>query len=72
MAKTEYEPPRVITPNDPYLAAYCEYGTYFYTWCTYGYGEWGSGSWELKFTGLIFYFFLSSLIRSNYKSYTKV
>lgn len=43
MAKTEYEPPRVITPNDPYLAAYCEYGTYFYTWCTYGYGEWGSG-----------------------------
>lgn len=30
------------------------------------------GSWELKFTGLIFYFFLSSLIRSNYKSYTKV
>lgn len=33
------------------------------------------GSWELKFTGLIFlflHFFISSSIRSNYKSYTKV
>lgn len=42
MAKTEYEPPRVINPSGPDYY-YCEYGTYFYTYCTYGYGEWGSG-----------------------------
>lgn len=44
MAKTEYEPPRVINPSGPdYYAAYCEYGKYFYTYCTYGYTEWGAG-----------------------------
>ena len=40
-ASKEYEPPRVLRPNDTYSAnAWCQYGDTFY-YCYYGDWEWG-------------------------------